>query len=227
MIRVLIADDEALLRAGLRALLDTESDILVVGEAADGRAAIALARQTSPDVILMDVQMPSLDGIEATRQITAEAGLTSARIIITTSFPTEDYVVDALRAGASGFLVKDTAPEELAKAVRIIAAGGALLSPSVTRHLITDIQARRTDKPVDPGLVSLLTTREREVMSLVAAGLSNYQISERLFITPATVKTHVGRVLGKVGVNSRSQLVTLAYETGLATPMRARLANST
>jgi DNA-binding NarL/FixJ family response regulator len=224
MIRVVIVDDEALIRAGLRALLETEPDISVVGEAADGRDAVALAKKTAPDVILMDVQMPAVDGIEATRQIMVEAGLGSARVVITSSFPSQQYVLESLRAGASGFLVKDTAPEELAKAIRIIAAGGALLSPSVTRYLITDIQQRPADEPVDSALVDLLTAREREVMSLVAAGLNNQQIAERLFITPATVKTHVGRVLGKVGMRSRSQLVTLAYETGLATPVRSALA---
>jgi DNA-binding NarL/FixJ family response regulator len=226
MIRVLIVDDEALIRAGLRALLDTEPDITVVGEAADGRDAVGLARETSPDVILMDVQMPTVDGIEATRQITLDGTLAAARVVITTSFPSEQYVLEALRAGAIGFLVKDTAPDELARAVRIIAAGGALLSPSVTRHLITDVQARRSDEAIDPGLVALLTAREREVMSLVAAGLSNHEIAERLFISPATVKTHVGRVLGKVGMHSRSQLVTLAYETGLATPVRSPLSSN-
>jgi DNA-binding NarL/FixJ family response regulator len=220
MIRVLIVDDEALIRSGLRALLDGEVEVEVVGEAANGQEAVTLARRLSPDVILMDVQMPVTDGVEATRQIMMDDELNSTRVIITTSFPCEQHVIEALRAGASGFLVKDTATEDLVKAVRIVASGGELLSPSVTHHLIADIRARPTPKPLHPDLAALLTVREREVASLVATGLSNHEIAERLFITPATAKTHVGRVLGKVGLRNRAQLVSFAYETGLATPVR-------
>ena len=223
MIRVVIADDEALIRAGLRALLDMEPDITVVGEAADGREALTRVRATLPDVVLMDIQMPELDGIEATREIAADHRLAAAQVVITSSFPFEHYVLAALRAGASGYLVKDMAADDLVKAVRIVAAGGWLLSPSVTGHLIAEVRARPAEEErFDPELVALLTPREREVMALVASGLSNHEVAERLYITPATVKTHVGRLFSKVGMRNRAQLVTLAYETGLATPVRAK-----
>jgi DNA-binding NarL/FixJ family response regulator len=220
MIRVLIVDDEALIRSGLRALLDTEPDITVIGEAANGRDAVTFARKLAPDVILMDIQMPVANGLEATRQIATDETLASTRVIITTSFPTRPSVVEALRAGASGFLVKDIATEELVQAVRHVAGGGALVSPSVTHHLISDIRARPSHKLPDADLAELLTVREREVLSLVAVGMSNREIAEHLFITPATAKTHVGRVLGKVGLRNRAQLVSLAYEAGLAAPAR-------
>jgi DNA-binding NarL/FixJ family response regulator len=223
MIRVLIADDEALIRAGLRALLDMEPDITVVGEAADGREAVTRARATLPDVVLMDIQMPEVDGIEATRQISADHRLADARVVIASSFPFEHYVLESLRAGASGYLVKDMAPDDLVRAVRVAAAGGSPLSPCVSGHLIAEVRARPAEEePFDPELVALLTPREREVMALVASGLSNQEVAERLYITPATVKTHVGRLLSKVGMRNRAQLVTLAYETGLATPVRAK-----
>jgi len=221
MTAVLIVDDEALIRSGLRALLTEEADISVVGEAADGEQAIAEALRTKPDVVLMDVQMPAMDGIEATRQITARDELASTRVLITTSFGFEDRVLQALRAGAAGFLVKDTMPLELVRAVRAVAAGGAVLSPQATAHLIADLRSRPAEERIDPMLVAALTPREREVMSHVAAGLTNHQLAAGLFISPATAKTHVSRVLAKVGLDNRAQLVTLAYEAGLVTPKRA------
>jgi DNA-binding NarL/FixJ family response regulator len=218
MITVLIVDDEALIRSGLRALLVDEADISVVGEAPDGERAVAEALRTKPDVVLMDVQMPSMDGIEATRRIASSKQLASTRVLITTSFGFENHVLHALRAGAAGFLVKDTMPLELVRAIRVVAAGGAMLSPEATAHLIDDVRSRPAEERIDPLLVEVLTQREREVMALVAAGLTNHQLAERLSITPATAKTHVSRVLAKVGLDNRAQLVTLAYEAGLVTP---------
>jgi len=218
VIRVLLADDQALIRAGFKILLDTAPDIEVVGEATDGADAVALARTTRADVILMDIRMPRLDGIEATRLINDDEDLAGVRILILTTFESDEYVYRALRAGASGFLVKDTEPAELIQAVRIIARGDALLSPGVTRRLIADIASR--PEPVHPPatLLNQLTAREREVVTLVAAGLSNDEIAARLYLSPLTSKTHVSRAMTKLGLRDRTQLVVLAYEAGLVTP---------
>ncbi|MFI6520056.1 response regulator [Spirillospora sp. NPDC050679] len=214
MISVLLADDQRLVRAGFRALLDDEPDITVVGEAADGAQAVAAARELRPDVVLMDIRMPVLDGLEATRRIAA-AG--DARIVMLTTFDLDEHIYAALRAGAAGFLIKDTDPAELVRAVRVVAGGDALISPSVTRRLIAEFAAR-VDRP-DPGpALAALTAREREVLELVAGGRSNGEIAERLVLSPATVKSNVSRVLGKLGLRDRAQLVVLAYETGAVRP---------
>jgi DNA-binding NarL/FixJ family response regulator len=217
MIRVLLADDQALVRAGFRALLDAEDDVDVVGEAADGEDAVELAGMLTPDVVLMDVRMPKLDGLGATRAIAGDGRLDGVRIVIVTTFELDEYVFEALRAGASGFLVKDTEPAELVQAVRLVAGGDALLSPSVTRRLVAEYAARAKEPPPAPELEEL-TEREREVMALVAAGLSNAGIAKRLFVSPATAKTHVSRAMGKLGARDRAQLVVLAYESGLVRP---------
>jgi DNA-binding NarL/FixJ family response regulator len=217
VIRVLIADDQALVRAGFRALLDAEDDVEVVAEAADGEEAVELARRLTPDVVLMDVRMPKLDGLGATRAIAGDGRLDAVRIVIVTTFELDEYVFEALRAGASGFLVKDTEPAELVQAVRLVAGGDALLSPSVTRRLVAEYAARAKEPPPAPELEEL-TDREREVMALVAAGLSNAGIAKRLFVSPATAKTHVSRAMGKLGARDRAQLVVLAYESGLVRP---------
>jgi DNA-binding NarL/FixJ family response regulator len=217
VIRVLLADDQALVRAGFRALLDAEDDIDVVGEASDGAAAARLAAATRPDVILMDIRMPQVDGLEATRRIVADPSLSEVRIIILTTFDLDEYVFEALRAGASGFLVKDTEPVELLRGVRAVADGDALLSPGVTRRLIAEF-AGRSRAPVAPRQLDALTDREREVMALVGAGLSNEEIAGRLFVSPATAKTHVSRSMVKLGARDRAQLVVFAYEAGLVRP---------
>jgi DNA-binding NarL/FixJ family response regulator len=219
MIRVLIADDQELVRAGFRALLDAEEDIEVVGEAADGKAAVRLAAQHVPDVVLMDIRMPELDGIEATRRIGADPRLRDVRIVILTTYETDEYVFDGLRAGASGFLVKDTSPTELLRAVRVVAAGDALLAPSVTRRLIADVVSRAPAPEPAAGLGEL-TPREREILVLVGAAMSNDEIAERLTISKATAKTHVSRIMGKLEARDRAQLVVVAYESGLVTPSR-------
>jgi DNA-binding NarL/FixJ family response regulator len=217
MIRVLLADDQELVRAGFQALLDAEDGIEVVGSAADGREAIELARKFKPDVILMDIRMPVLDGLQATREVAGDGKLDGVRIIILTTFELDEYVFAAIRAGAAGFLVKDTKPAALIEAVRVVAGGEALLSPSVTRRLIAEFAARAKQPPESAALEEL-TDREREVMALAAGGLSNDQIAERLVVSVATAKTHISRAMVKLGVRDRAQLVVLAFETGLVRP---------
>jgi DNA-binding NarL/FixJ family response regulator len=222
VIRVLLADDQALIRAGFRVLLEAAGDLEVVGEAADGAAAVDLVRRQRADVVLMDIRMPGMDGLEATRRICADEDLAGVKIIILTTFETDEYVYRALRAGASGFLVKDTEPADLLQAIRVVARGDALLSPSVTRRLITDIASRPERAPASGGALatalSALTEREREVLSLVAEGLSNDEIAARLFLSPLTAKTHVSRIMTKLDARDRAQLVVIAYESGLVTP---------
>jgi DNA-binding NarL/FixJ family response regulator len=217
MIEVVLADDQALVRAGFRALLDAEDDIRVVGEAVDGSDALRVVRRERPDLVLMDIRMPEVDGLEATRRIVAEERLAGVRVVILTTFELDDYVFEALRSGASGFLVKDTEPAELVQAVRLVAGGNALLSPSVTKRLIAEFASRAKEPPSARELEEL-TAREREVMALVAEGLSNDDIAERFVLSPATVKTHVNRAMMKVGARDRAQLVVLAYESGLVRP---------
>ena len=217
MIRVLLADDQALVRAGFRALLDAQEDIEVIGEADDGEEAVRLSREHAPDVVLMDIRMPGMDGLEATRLIVADDALKSVRIVILTTFDLDEYVFEALRVGASGFLVKNTEPAELVHAVRAVAAGDALLSPGVTKRLVTEFAAR-SRQPRQTVELDALTEREREVMALVAEGLTNAEIAERLVVSPATAKTHVSRAMVKLGARDRAQMVVLAYESGLARP---------
>jgi DNA-binding NarL/FixJ family response regulator len=219
MIRVLIADDQALIRAGFRMLLESADDIVVVGEATDGAQAAEMVSTTHPDVVLMDIRMPNVDGIEATRRIASNEDLADVRVLILTTFEADEYVYEGLRAGASGFLVKDTDPGELLRAVRVIAGGDSLLSPGITRRLIADV-VRRPTPGADNGnhRVEALTQREREVLTLVGTGLSNDEIAKNLFLSPLTVKTHVSRMLTKIGARDRAQLVVTAYESGLVTP---------
>ena len=217
MTRILIADDQALVRVGLRKILDAEADLTVVGEVADGQDAVAAVARLDPDVALMDIRMPVLDGIEATRRITARD--TRARVLILTTFGLDSYVYDALRAGASGFMLKDAPPEEIAAAVRIVARGDALLAPVVTRAVIEEFVRRpRPASPPAVPVVDELTPREREVLDLMVRGLSNPEICERLVITEATAKTHVARILQKLGVRDRVQTVIYAYESGMIQP---------
>ena len=217
MIRVLLADDQVLVRAGFRALLEAEPGIEVVGEAGDGEEAVRLATSLVPDVVLMDIRMPGQDGLEATRRIVSDERMAEVRIIILTTFDLDEYVFEALRLGASGFLVKDTEPLDLLRGVRAVARGDALLSPSITRRLIAEFVARDT-RPSPVRSLEALTDREREVVGLVAAGLSNSEIAERLVVSPATAKTHVSRAMGKLGARDRAQLVVFAYESGLVQP---------
>jgi DNA-binding NarL/FixJ family response regulator len=218
MIRVLLADDQSLIRAGFRILLESADDIEVVGEAADGAQAVQLAHDHRADVILMDIRMPNVDGLEATRQIAADEDLAGVRVIILTTFESDEYVYQAIRSGASGFLVKDSEPAELIQAVRVVARGDALLSPSVTRKLITDLASRPDSRRATGRELDGLTEREREVMTLVAAGLSNDEIAGRLYVSPLTAKTHVSRIMTKLDARDRAQLVVLAYECGLVIP---------
>ncbi|MBW4077467.1 MAG: response regulator transcription factor [Acidobacteria bacterium] len=218
MTGVLVVDDQALVRAGFKVLVDSAPDLRVVGEAADGLDAVQVARATQPDVVLMDIRMPRLDGIEATRQILAECEPEATRVLILTTFDLDEYVYSALRAGASGFLLKDSPPEDLLDAIRVIAAGDALLSPSITRTLIEEF-ARHAHAPTLSGTaLDVITPREREVLLLVARGRSNAEIGEELHMSSATAKTHVSRLLAKLGARDRTQLVVIAYETGLTTP---------
>ena len=217
MISVLLADDQALVRAGFRVLLEAQSDITVVGEAADGQEAVELARVHAPDIVLMDIRMPRLDGLEATREITGDAALSGVKVVILTTFELDEYVYEALRAGASGFLVKDTEPADLVRGVRVVADGDALLSPGVTRRLIAEFAAR-TRRPPPEASLDILTGREREIVGLVGEGLSNGEIADRLVVSPATAKTHVSRAMLKVAARDRAQLVVYAYETGLVRP---------
>ena len=223
MIRVLLVDDQALLRAGLRLLLDSEDDIGVVGEAGDGEEAIALASATRPDVVLMDISMPRLDGVEATRRIASDDRLKGVRVLILTSFESDEHVFEALRGGASGFVAKDSEPVDLLAAVRAIASGDAQLSPSVMRRVIQELVAWPERRLSSPSQLEELTAREREVMALVAYGLTNHEIAERLVVSPATAKTHVTRTMVKLHARDRAQLVALAYQTGLVAPGAAAL----
>jgi DNA-binding NarL/FixJ family response regulator len=215
VIGVLIADDQDLVRIGLRALIEAEGDMRVVGEAADGLAAVALARDARPEIILMDVRMPGIDGIEATRRLAADPTMSASRVIVLTTFELDEYVFDALRHGASGFLTKDTKPGELLRAIRLVAAGEALLSPSVTRRVVREFASRpsRVRKP-HPQL-DTLTEREKEIVGLVGEGLSNDDIAVRLAVSPATARTHVSRSMIKLGARDRAQLVVFAYQSGL------------
>jgi DNA-binding NarL/FixJ family response regulator len=215
MIRVLIADDQDLVRIGLRTLVDSEDDLAAVGEAADGLGAVAVARAERPDIVLMDVRMPGIDGIEATRRIVADPALQATRVIVLTTFELDEYVFDALRFGASGFLTKDTKPAELLRAIRLVAAGEALLSPSVTRRVVREF-ATRPSRALHPHpQLHTLTEREREIVSLVGEGLSNDEIAQRLVVSPATARTHVSRAMIKLGARDRAQLVVFAYQSGL------------
>jgi DNA-binding NarL/FixJ family response regulator len=217
MIRILLADDQALVRAGFRALLDAEEDMQVIGEAADGDDAVRLATRLIPDVVLMDIRMPRCDGLQATRRIVADERLAQVKIIILTTFDLDEYIFEALRAGASGFLVKDTEPIDLIRGIQAVARGDGLLSPGVTRRLIAEFATLTSKTGRLPDLAAL-TAREREVMALVAGGLSNDEIAARLVVSPATAKTHVSRAMVKLAARDRAQLVVFAYESGLVRP---------
>jgi DNA-binding NarL/FixJ family response regulator len=217
-IRVGIADDQAIIRDGLRVQVSRSDDLEFVGEASNGEQAVALARQQRPDVLLMDVRMPVLDGIEATRRIIADTATKAVRVVVLTTFDLDDYVYGALRAGASGFLLKDATPEELRSAIRVVADGGALITPNVTRRLIAEFAARPGTGRPNRRITDLLTEREAEVLVLVGRGLSNAEIADRLVLSPLTAKTHVSRILTKLGLRDRAQLVVAAYESGLVVP---------
>ncbi|MCL4078061.1 response regulator transcription factor [Coriobacteriia bacterium Es71-Z0120] len=217
-IRVLIVDDQALVRAGFRVLLESYEDIEVVGEAEDGERAVELASDLAPDVVLMDIRMPVMDGLEAAHHILASAQPHPSRVLMLTTFDADEYVYEAIRAGASGFILKDIEPEQLAHAVRVIASGDALLSPGVTRRLIREFASRPEVRRARPEELDALTEREREILALVAQGLSNDEIAGRLHISPATAKTHVSRIMTKLDAHDRAQLVVIAYECGLVVP---------
>ncbi|HEX4724641.1 MAG TPA: response regulator transcription factor [Pseudonocardiaceae bacterium] len=219
-IRVVLADDQALVRAGFRVLLDTEDGFEVVGEAADGAAAVAAARASHPDVVVMDVRMPGMNGIAATGEITGDPDLAHVKVLVLTTFDLDEYVFDALRSGASGFLLKDTEPVELLRALRVVADGEALLAPTVTKRLISEFVARPEHRRPAPHALGELTDREREVLALVAGGMSNDEIAAHLVISPATSRTHVSRIITKLHARDRAQLVVLAYESGLVRPIR-------
>lgn len=219
-VKVLLVDDQALVRAGFKVLINSDPDFEVVGEAANGADAVRLVKATRADVVLMDIRMPELDGISATKMITSDPDLSHTRVLVLTTFETDEHVVDAIRAGASGFLLKDADIDELLDAIRVVAAGEALLAPSVTKRLISAFVAapdRKTNPPDSP-LLEPLTDRELEVLTLVAAGLNNFEIADRLFMSAATSKTHVSRIMAKLDARDRAQLVVIAYETGLVTP---------
>jgi len=220
MIRVAVADDQALVRLGLRVLLESEDDLDLVGEAADGRQALALVRETRPDVVLMDVRMPVMDGLEALRAVAADPALAGTRVVVLTTFELDEYVFEALRAGASGFLIKDSEPADILRAIRVAAGGEALLSPAVTRRVIAEFAGRPAPPAARGPSLDPLTDREREVVGLVAEGLSNDEIAERLVVSPATIRTHVGRAMSKLDARDRAQLVVMAFQTGLAAPPR-------
>ena len=216
-IRVLLVDDEGLVRSGFRALLDAEDGIEVVGEATNGAEGVEACRATRPDVVLMDIRMPGTDGIEATRQISALRGLEAVRVLILTTYDTDSYVYDGLSAGASGFLLKDAGPAELLHAIRVIAAGEALLAPRITKRLISRFTAQRTTNDAATRRLSVLTSREREVLALVGEGMSNAEVGAALHLSPATARTHVSHAMTKLGARDRAQLVVLAYQSGLVT----------
>jgi DNA-binding NarL/FixJ family response regulator len=218
MIRIVLADDQALLRAGLRVLIDAEDDLEVVGQAEDGVEAIDAVRRLRPDVVVMDIRMPDLDGLAATREIVADPELAGVHVVVLTTFDHDEYVFEAIRAGATGFLLKDTEPADLLRAVRLAAAGDALMSPTVTRRLIAEFAARPEYRRVDTTALRELTDREREVVALAASGLSNEEIAAELYISPATARTHVSRAMIKLNARDRAQLVVFAYESGLVSP---------
>jgi DNA-binding NarL/FixJ family response regulator len=217
-VRVLIADDQALVRAGFRVLIESAEDLEVVGEASNGVEAVAMAHVGKPDVVLMDIRMPDMDGLEATRRILADPACADTKVIVLTTFDLDEYVYEALRAGASGFLLKDIDPSDLLSAIRIVAEGDALLAPSVTRRLIAEFARQPARTRADEGALAALTVREREVVALVARGLSNHEIAEELYISPATAKTHVSRAMLKLAARDRAQLVVIAFESGLVSP---------
>lgn len=221
-IRVVLADDQTVVRAGFRALLDLSDDLAVVAEAADGIQAVEAVRLTRPDVVLMDIRMPRMDGLEATRRIAADPSLDRVRVLVLTTFEADEFVFESLRLGAAGFLLKDVEPEELRAAIRTVAAGQSLLDSSVTRRVIEEFARMRTPLAAGAALLAPLTGREREVMALVAEGLTNEEIGARLLMSPLTAKTHVSRCMIKLGARDRAQLVVLAYETGLVSPGSAR-----
>ena len=218
IVRVGVVDDQPLIRTGLRSMIDHAADVELVGEAADGEGAVELARRERPDVVLMDIRMPVLDGIEATRRICSDAELSGVRVVVLTTFDVDDYVHAAIRAGASGFLLKDAPPEDVLDAIRVVARGDALLAPRVTRRIIAELAARPDPDRAAPPQLDVLTDREREVLSLVGRGLSNAEIGARLYVSPATAKTHVSHVMTKLYARDRAQLVVIAYESGLIHP---------